>query len=316
MKIVVLDVHTLKPEELDWSGLHGLGECIFHARTTPDQLRVRAAAAEVLLTNKTVLNQAALAALPGLRYIGVTATGTNVVDLVAARARNIPVTNVPSYSTASVAQATLGLLLNLAHQVSHHAESVRAGNWARSPDWCYWEKPLVELAGRTLGIVGFGAIGREVARLAQAFGMKLLVTTRTPREFPDYVRPVPLDQLLAESDVVSLHCPLSDDTRQMINSARLARMKRAAFLLNTSRGGLVDENALAVALNSGQLAGAGLDVLSVEPPPANHPLVAARNCLITPHLAWGTLAARQRLVTTVVGNLRAFLAGQPQNVVN
>jgi len=316
MRIAVLDAHTLQPQDLDLSPLHALGECAIYDRTLPAELSARAQDTPVLLTNKCVLSREAIAALPKLVYIGVTATGTNVVDLIAAKERGIVVTNVPAYSTASVAQATFGLLLNLAHHIGYHAETVRNGRWTRSPDWCYWDKPLVELAGRTIGIVGFGAIGQEVARIAVAFGMQVLVTTRSQKTLPAQARSVPLETLLASSDVVSLHCPLNEATREFINAKRLALMKPTAFLLNTSRGGLIGESALADALNAGRLAGAGLDVLSTEPPKPDNPLLTARNCVVTPHLAWGTHSARERLLHTVVENLKAFLAGVPRNVVN
>lgn len=317
MKIVVLDGHTLNPGDLSWDELRALGECEIHPRTPPELVTARAAGAEVVLTNKVVLDAATLAALPALRYIGVLATGYNVVDTAAARARGVTVTNVPGYSTKSVAQLTFALLLELTHHVGHHAETVRAGRWSASPDFCYWDFPLVELDGRTLGVVGFGAIGREVARIAAAFGMRVLAhTRRPPNPPPSGVEFVPLEELFACADVVSLHCPLTPETKHLVNAERLARMKPGAFLLNTGRGPLVDEAALAAALNRGELAGAGLDVLSVEPPPPNHPLLTARNCVITPHLAWASEAARRRLLREVVANLRAFLAGSPRNVVN
>jgi glycerate dehydrogenase len=317
MNIVVLDGHTLNPGDLAWDELHTLGQLHVHARTQPADVVARALDAEVLLTNKVVLDRQAITALPKLRYIGVLATGFNVVDTVAARERSIPVTNVPGYSTRSVAQVVFALLLELTHHVGHHAQTVRAGRWSRSEDFCYWDTPLIELDGLTLGIVGFGQIGREVARIAQAFGLRVLIHSRTrPAELPPGAEWVSLPELLARADVVSLHCPLTPDTRHLINQERLALMKPAAFLLNTGRGPLVDEAALADALNAGRLAGAGLDVLSVEPPPPTNPLLSAKNCLITPHIAWASKAARQRLMQITAANLRAFLAGQPQNVVN
>jgi len=316
MKIVVLDAATLKPQDLNWSPLQALGDCAIYERTSAGEILSRAHDATAVLTNKFVMSREILHTLSKLVYVGVTATGTNVVDLPAARERKITVTNVPAYGTASVAQATLGLLLNLAHHIGYHAETVRAGRWARAADWCYWDKPLVELAGLTLGVVGFGEIGREVARLASAFGMRVLVATRSQKSFPDYVTPTTLEELLAASDAVSLHCPLTDQTEQLINAQRLALMKPTAFLINTSRGALVDETALAAALNAGRLAGAGLDVLSREPPSPDNPLLTAKNCVITPHLAWGTLAARERLLNVAVENLAAFRSGKPMNVVS
>jgi glycerate dehydrogenase len=317
MNIVVLDGHTLNPGDLSWSALEALGALRVSDRTPPAEVVSRAAGAEIVLTNKTMLDAAVIAVLPRLRYLGVLATGYNVVDLTAARARGIPVTNVPAYSTPSVAQLTFALLLELTHHVGRHSNGVRAGRWSRSPDFCYWETPLVELAGRTFGVVGFGQVGRAVARLAAAFGMQVLVhTRRPPATVPDDVCFTDLEPLLRKSDVVSLHCPLTPETRHLINAQRLALMKPGAYLLNTSRGPLVDEAALAEALNAGRLAGAGLDVLGNEPPAPDNPLLAARNCVITPHLGWATRAARERLMRQAVENVRAFLAGRPVNVVN
>lgn len=316
MNIVVLDGFTLNPGDLSWDRLRALGDCEIFDRTPPDQFLARSAQADILLTNKTLITREHLASLPKLKYIGVLATGTNVVDLVAARERNIPVTNVPAYGTRSVAQATLALLLELTNHTGHHAQSVREGRWTANADWCYWDFPLVELDGLTLGIVGFGRIGRAVADGAHAFGMNVLVHSATTKEVPSFVRRVELESLFRDSDVLTLHCPLTEQTRKLANAERLRLMKPTAMLLNTSRGALVDEVALAAALNAGRLAGAGLDVLSVEPPAADHPLLSARNCIITPHNAWGTQAARARLLDIAVQNLRAFLAGQPQNVVH
>ena len=317
MKIVVLDGFTLNPGDLDWAGLRALGDCEIHDRTAPDGIVPRAADAEIILTNKTVLNRATLAALPKLKYIGVLATGINVVDAVAARERGIPVTNVPDYGTRSVAQLTFALLLELAHHAGHHAQTVREGRWSRCADFCYWDFPLLELDGLTMGLVGFGRIGRAVSQLAAAFGMKVLVHSRcAPENLPPGVRFVGLEELFRSSDVVSLHCPLTPETKQLVNVERLAWMKPTAFLINTSRGPLVDEAALADALNAGKISGAALDVLSVEPPPASNPLLTAKNCLITPHLAWATRAARSRLMRIAVANVAAFLAGTPENVVN
>jgi glycerate dehydrogenase len=255
--------------------------------------------------------------LPQLRYIGVLATGYNIVDVDAARERGIIVTNVPGYATASVAQLTLTHLLNLTMGLSQHAQSVRNGGWAAAKDFCYWETPLAEIAGLTMGIVGYGQIGKSVARLAVALGMNVVIAERSAMAVPPEkgVRQVSLDDLFRLSDVVSLHCPLTPDTRGLVNEYRLSLMKPTAFLINSSRGPLVDESALAHALNEGRIAGAGLDVLSVEPPPPDHPLVLARNCHITPHIAWATKQARSRLLAGVIDNLRAFLAGVPKNCV-
>jgi glycerate dehydrogenase len=316
MNLVVLDGFTLNPGDLSWEDLQSLGPCAIYDRIPPAELLRRAADADILLTNKVALTAGTIQNLPRLKYIGVLATGTNVVDLAAARARGIPVTNVPAYGTKSVAQLTLALLLELAQHAGHHAQTVHDGRWTRSTDFCYWDFPLIELDGLTLGIVGFGRIGRAVGDLGIAFGMKVLACARTAGVAPPCVRFVDLDTLFRESDVVSLHCPLTPQTANLVNARRLSLMKPTAFLLNTSRGPLVDEPALADALNSGRLAGAALDVLSAEPPPADNPLLTARNCLITPHLAWATRAARARLMKIAVENVRAFLHGKAQNVVN
>ena len=317
MKIVTLDGHTLNPGDLSWDELRALGECEIHDRSAAADVPARAAGAEVLLTNKTVLSRELILSLPQLRYIGVLATGYNIVDAEAARERGIPVCNVPGYGTRSVAQMTMALLLELAVRAGHHAQTVRDGRWSQSPDYCYWDFPLVELDGLTMGIVGFGRIGRAVAELAHAFGMKVLAQSRTvPADAPGFVRFVPLETLLRESDVVSLHCPLTPQTQKLINPATLALLKPTAFLLNTSRGPLIDEPALAEALNAGRLAGAGLDVVSTEPPPPGNPLFTARNCIVTPHIAWASRSARARLLQMAVANLRSFLAGAPRNVVN
>jgi glycerate dehydrogenase len=317
MNIVVLDGFTLNPGDLSWEELNRLGPCMIYDRTPPAELLRRAVDADILLTNKTELTSAAIRDLPRLKYIGVLATGTNVVDLAAARARGIPVTNVPAYGTKSVAQLTFALLLELAQHVGHHAQTVRDGRWTRSVEFCYWDFPLIELDGLALGLVGLGRIGRAVAELGAAFGMKVLASTHSASSAaPPFVRLVELETLFRESDVVSLHCPLTPQTANLVNARRLALMKPTAFLLNTSRGPLVDQAALADALNSGRLAGAGLDVLATEPPPADNPLLTARNCIITPHLAWATRAARSRLMNIAVENVRAFLQGKAQNVVN
>lgn len=315
MNICVLDGHTLNPGDLSWDELKQLGPCEIHDRTPPAETTSHAAQAEIVLTNKTALGRTEIGALPKLKYIGVLATGTNVVDLTAARERGIPVTNVPAYGTRSVAQATFALLLELTNRVGHHAHRVRNGAWTNATDWCFWDFPLVELDGLTLGLVGFGRIGAAVAEIAHAFGMNVIAHNSSPKPAPPFVKFVDLETLFHTSDVVSLHCPLTPKTQRLVNTERLARMKPTAFLLNTSRGPLVDEAALAAALDSGQLAGAAVDVLSNEPPPANNPLLRARNCIITPHNAWGTHAARARLLHVAVDNVRAFLAGKPMNVV-
>ncbi len=316
MKITVLDGYTLNPGDLNWDALRALGEVQIFDRTRPEETLPRAAGSALVLTNKVVLNQQTIGSLPELKYIGVLATGTNVVDLAAARSRGVVVTNVPAYGSASVAQATIALLLEVTNHVGRHSDSVRAGNWSKNVDWCYWDTPLIELSGLTMGIVGLGRIGLNVAQIASALGMQVIGLARTPRSLPEHVAPVKdLPALLGQSDVVSLHVPLTSETERLINAKTISLMKPGAILLNTSRGGLLDEGAVAEALNSGRLGGAGLDVLSTEPPRLDNPLVTARNCVITPHQAWGTRAARQRLMDVAVANVRAFLDGKPQNIV-
>ena len=315
--IVVLDGHTLNPGDLSWDGLLALGDCRIHDRTPVEEVTARSVGAQILLTNKTPVQRSHIESLPDLRYIGVLATGYNIVDVAAASERRIPVANVPAYGTASVAQMTWALLLELTQQTGHHAQTVRDGRWAASPDFCYWDHPLIELDGLTLGIVGYGRIGQAVARLGQAFGMRIIASSSKPgRASGPGVAFVPVDQLFAESDVVSLHCPLTDETRGLVNATRLGLMKQTAFLLNTSRGPLIDEAALATALREGRIAGAGLDVLGVEPPAKGGPLIGAPRCFITPHIAWATHGARSRLLSVAVENLRAFLEGNPRHVVN
>jgi glycerate dehydrogenase len=315
LEIIVLDGHTLNPGDLDWHAVEALGELTVHDRTPRELVVERAAEADIVLTNKTVISSDDIAALPRLRFIGVLATGCNVVDTAAARARGILVCNVPGYGTASVAQHVFALLLELTQRTVQHAGPVRDGRWSSCPDFCYWDFPLVELAGRTLGIIGYGSIGEAVAGIGRAFGMNVLASARRTRN-AEGVEFVSTDEIFRRADVVTLHCPLTDDTCGLVNAARIAKMKPGAFLINTGRGPLVVEQDLADALNSGRLAGAALDVLSVEPPPPDNPLLSARNCLITPHIAWATRAARMRLMDVVVENLRSFLAGKPQNVVN
>lgn len=308
MNIVVLDGYTLNPGDLSWDALRELGSCEIYDRSAPDEIVPRSTSAEIVLTNKVKLNGEYMSSVPTLKYIGVTATGYNIVDVAAARERKVIVTNVPTYGTQSVAQMTFALLLELTQHVGHHAQTVREGRWTRSPDFCYWDYPLIELDGLTLGIIGFGRIGKMVGQLAEAFGMKVLTHSRK--------QPVAeMETLFRRSDIISLHCPLTPQTEHLVNEKRLAWMKPTAFLLNTSRGPLIDESALAKALNEGRIAGAGLDVLAVEPPTADNPLLRAKNCLITPHIAWATRAARSRLMEAVVENVRAFLAGESKNVV-
>lgn len=313
MNIVVLDGFTLNPGDLSWESLRRLGRCTIYDRTHADQILERAGGAEIILTNKTPLSAATISQLPNLRYIGILATGYNVVDVAAARQRGVPVCNVPAYGTSSVAQHVFALVLELTQRAGHHASSVRQGRWATNADWCYWDHPLIELDGLTLGIVGFGRIGQAVAKLGAAFGMKTIVHARRTMAGAENVT---LDELFRRSDVVSLHCPLTPETKGMVNAQRLSLLKPTAFVVNTSRGGLVVEDELANALNSDRLAGAGLDVLSSEPPSATNPLLSAKNCIITPHLAWATRSARERLLATAIANVDAFLHGQAQNPVN
>ena len=317
MRIVVLDGYTLNPGDLSWEDLRALGECTVYERTPPEQVVERAAGAPAILTNKTHLTAEILRALPGLRYVGVLATGYNVVDTDAARSLDIVVTNVPAYSTLSVTQMVFGHLLNHTLHVADHARVVADGAWAQAKDFAFWVSPLTELSGLTMGILGFGRIGAATAGAARAFGMNVIAHDPDP----DRIRsagfePVDLNELFRRSDVLTLHCPLTERTRAIVDESRLRLMKRTAFLINTSRGPVIDEQALARALNEGWIAGAGLDVLSAEPPPADHPLLSAKNCTITPHIAWATRAARERLMSEVVENLRAFQRGTPRNVVN
>jgi len=318
MNIVVLDGHTINPGDLDWTPLQEIGHCDIFDRTEVKYILPRSAGADIVLTNKTPLAMETIRALPSLRYIGVFATGYDIIDVQAAAARMIPVTNVPAYGTDSVSQLVFAHLLHFAQNVGGHAEGVRSGRWSASNDFCYWETPLLELAGKTMGILGFGRIGRRTATLAKSFGMKVLYCDPSPA--PDDAvtggEHVSLEELFESSDVVSLHCPLTDATRNIVNRQRIASMKPTAYLINTSRGPLVDEQALAEALNSGIIAGAGLDVLSEEPPSATNPLLKEPRCFITPHVGWATREARERLLHGVVENIRAFLEGRPQNVVN
>jgi len=317
MKIVVLDGHTLNPGDLSWEGLEALGETAIYDRTPEDQVVARAQGAQVVLVNKVSLSRETLDQLPDLRFIGVLATGYNIVDVEAAAERGIPVCNVPTYGTQSVAQMAFAHILNLTQHVAHHAETVKAGRWAESDDWCYWDYPLIELMGLTLGVVGYGRIGRQSAAIGRALGMRVIAHDAYVEDSGDPdIAMVGLETLLRESDVVTLHCPLTPETENLMNAERLALMKPTAFLVNTSRGPLVDEPALAQALNEGRIAGAGLDVLGVEPALPDNPLLTAKNCYITPHIAWATASARRRLMGTAVENVRAFTQGRLQNVVN
>ena len=317
MKIVVLDGHSLNPGDLSWEALSQLGELNVFPRTEEGLILERACVASILLTNKTPLSRRTIQALPKLRYIGVLATGHNIVDLETTKERNVTVTNVPTYGTMSVAQFALALLLELCHQTGFHCQAVKSGDWSRSPDWCLPRTPLIELCGKTLGIIGFGRIGRQFGSLAYALGMRVIAFSPSRSNPPNWngFRWCSLNELLTQADVVSLHCPSVPETQELINAGTLSRMKCGAFLINTSRGSLIAENDLAVALNNGDIGGAALDVLSLEPPAPDNPLFSARNCIITPHIAWATRAARERLMEVAVQNLAAFLAGKPQNIV-
>jgi glycerate dehydrogenase len=314
MNIVVLDGYTLNPGDLDWGVFERIGRLTVHDRTPVEEIAFRAREADAVLVNKTVLSAETLRSLPRLKYIGVLATGYNNIDMAAAAERGIVVANVPDYSTASVAQMTFALLLELAVHVQRHGDAVRAGDWSASPDFCFTRSALVELAGKTFGIVGYGSIGRQVHRIAAAFGMRVLITSRS-RYDAENAEWVSMEDLFARSDVVSLHCPLTEHTAGLVSRERLALMKPSAFLINTSRGGLIVEADLAEALNSGRIAGAAVDVLSKEPPSPDNPLLHAKNCLVTPHIAWATREARERLMKIAAENLQAFIAGSPRNVV-
>ncbi|MBI3786558.1 MAG: D-2-hydroxyacid dehydrogenase [Deltaproteobacteria bacterium] len=318
MRIVVLDGYTLNPGDNPWDELAVLGSLEVHDRSAPDRVVERAGDAEIILTNKTRLPAEILAALDRLQFVSVLATGYDVVDIAAARRRGIPVSNVPEYGTDSVAQHVLALLLELCHRTGEHDAAVHAGEWSSSPDFCFWHRSPVGLVGLTLGIVGYGRIGKRVAVLARCFGMHVVKASRAqgPEPADPSVDTLSLDELFAHADVISLHCPLSPDTARFVNARLLRSMKPTAFLINTARGALVDEADLADALNAGRLAGAAVDVVSSEPIRSDNPLLAARNCIITPHIAWAGLAARRRLMATTVENVRAFLAGRPINVVN
>ena len=317
MQIVILDGYTANPGDLSWQEIEALGPCTVFDNTETPAVLSRIGDAEIVLTNKTPLPADLLARLPHLKLISVLGTGFNVVDVAAATARGITVCNVPGYSTAGVTQAVFALLLELTNRTGHHNRTVHEGRWSASGQFCYWDGTLQELAGLTLGIVGYGQIGAAVARVGRAFGMRISANRRSGTgTIAEGGAFVDLDQLFGESDVVSLHCPLTADTEHLVNATRLAQMKPTAYLINTARGGLVQEADLASALNAGRLAGAGLDVLSMEPPPANHPLLTAQNCVITPHIAWATRAARRRLISISAANITAFLAGTPQHVVS
>lgn len=317
MKIVVLDGYGLNPGDLSWDEMGQLGELVVYDRTTPEEVIGRAADADVILTNKVVLKSKEMDALPKLKYIGVLATGYNIIDTDYAKSKGIIVTNIPAYSTDSVAQMTFAHILNITNRIEHYADQTRKGQWSRSKDFCYWDTPLVELAGKTIGIVGLGAIGLKVARVALEFGMDVFAfTSKNAADLPEGIRKTTLEGLLAISDVLTLHCPLNNETRKMINAESLSKMKKGAILINTGRGPLVDEQAVADALESGQLGAYGTDVMSAEPPAIDNPILQAPNAYVTPHVAWATFEARTRLMGIAVNNVKTFIEGNPVHIVN
>ena len=316
MKIVVLDGYGLNPGDLSWDAVSQLGELTVYDRTSSEEVIERSAGAEAILTNKTVITAEIMEALPDLKYIGVLATGYNVVNIDAAREKSIVVTNIPAYSTPSVAQMVFAHILNIAQQVQHHSEEVRKGRWTNNADFCFWDTPLIELREKKIGLVGLGHTGYNTARIAIGFGMQVTAyTSKSSLQLPPEIKKRTLDELFSECDIVSLHCPLTDETKELVNAERLRLMKPTAILINTGRGPLVNEQDLADALNAGKLYAAGLDVLSSEPPKADNPLLTARNCYITPHISWASLEARTRLMDILVENIKAFQAGKPVNNV-
>ena len=318
MKIVVLDGYTLNPGDISWDGLKKYGEVTVYDRTRSEEVAERIQNAEIVYTNKTPITKETLEVCKNIRFIGVLATGYNIVDIETAREKNIPVANIPTYGTAAVSQFAIALLLELCHHIGEHSDSVKNGEWSSNPDWCYWKHPLVELAGKTMGIIGFGRIGQDTGKIAQALGMNVLA-------FDEYKRPelesatcryADLDTLLAEADVISLHCPLFPSTEGIINKDTIAKMKQGVMIINDSRGPLVVEEDLRDALNSGKVAGAALDVVSTEPIRMDNPLLDAKNIILTPHIAWAPKESRQRLMDIAVTNLKCYVEGKPQNIVN
>ena len=317
MKIVILDGYTENPGDLSWSGFEAIGETIVYDRTPADQIVSRIGDAEIVIVNKTPLSEEVFQECPSIRYVGVLATGYNIVDVEAAKKRGIPVCNIPTYGTTAVAQMTMALLLEVCHHAAEHSMAVKAGEWTNNVDWCFWNYPLIELSGKTMGIIGFGRIGQIVGKLARAFGMQVIAydehQSESGKEIVDYVA---LDELLARSDVISLHCPLFESTKGIINRENIGKMKGGVIILNTSRGPLIEEDALAEALESGKVYAAGLDVVSTEPIREDNPLLKCNNAIITPHIAWAPKESRQRLMDIAVDNLIAFVKGEPKNVVN
>ena len=318
MKIVVLDGYTLNPGDISWEGMEAFGEVTVYDRTKAEDVVERIGDAEVVYTNKTPITKETMDACPGMKFIGVLATGYNIVDVAAAKEKGIPVSNIPTYGTAAVSQFAIALLLELCHHIGEHSDAVKAGEWTSNPDWCFWKYPLVELAGKNMGIIGFGRIGQDTGKIAQALGMKVLAydAFKRPELESDTCKYVDLDTLLAQSDVISLHCPLFPDTEGIINKDTIAKMKDGVMIINDSRGPLIVEQDLRDALDSGKVAGAALDVVSTEPIKMDNPLLGAKNVILTPHIAWAPKESRQRLMDIAVANLKAYVDGQPQNVVN
>ena len=318
MKIVVLDGYTLNPGDISWEGMEAFGEVTVYDRTKAEEVVERIGDAEVVYTNKTPITKETMDACPGMKFIGVLATGYNIVDVAAAKEKGIPVSNIPTYGTAAVSQFAIALLLELCHHIGEHSDAVKAGEWTSNPDWCFWKYPLVELAGKNMGIIGFGRIGQDTGKIAQALGMKVLAydAFKRPELESDTCKYVNLDTLLAQSDVISLHCPLFPDTEGIINKDTIAKMKDGVMIINDSRGPLIVEQDLRDALDSGKVAGAALDVVSTEPIQMDNPLLGAKNVILTPHIAWAPKESRQRLMDIAVDNLKCYVDGKPQNVVN
>ncbi|MDW7730096.1 MAG: D-2-hydroxyacid dehydrogenase [Bacillota bacterium] len=310
-RVVVLDGYTLNPGDLSWNGFAEIGDLTVYDRTDPDEVIDRIKEATIVLTNKTPLSEVMLKSAPKLRYIGVLATGYNVVDTAAAAAAGITVTNIPSYGTMAVAQMTIALLLEICHHTAHHSEAVFKGEWARRKDYCFWDYPLIELDQKVFGIIGYGRIGRQAAKIARALGMKVIAYSRSAKD-PEIVS---LDRLYSEADIISLHCPLTAETDKIINDQSISKMKNNVIIINTARGQLIDEEALASGLNRGKVYAAGLDVVSLEPIRPDNPLLQAKNCFITPHISWAPKESRQRLMEIAVNNLKQYLTGKPDNLV-
>lgn len=318
MKIVVLDGYTLNPGDISWEGMEAYGEVTVYDRTAEADIVSRIGDADVVYTNKTPLTKETFDACPNIKFVGVLATGYNIVDIAAAKEKGIPVANIPTYGTAAVGQFAIALLLEICHHIGHHSNAVYEGKWEANPDWCFWDYPLIELDGKTMGIIGYGRIGQSTGKIAQALGMKVLAydAYKNPALESETCRYAELDEVLSQSDVIALHCPLFPETEKIINKNTIAKMKDGVIILNNSRGPLIEEQDLADALNSGKVAAAGLDVVSTEPIQNDNPLLQAKNCLITPHISWAPKESRQRLMNIAVDNLKAYVEGNPQNIVN